>query len=65
MLPWAQREWKQEQPTWEDSREAVQAGREQVRAAKAQRELKLARDTKQSKKHIREVLQVQQGQKSN
>jgi len=43
-------EWKQEQITWEDYKEIVQAARVQVRKAKTQTELNLARDIKGNKK---------------
>ena len=45
-------EWKQEWVTWEDYKEVVQAARDQVRKAKTQIELKLARDVKGSKKKL-------------
>ena len=38
------REWKQEEDTWEDYREVVWAARDQVRKAKTQIVLNLARD---------------------
>ena len=44
------REWKQEWVTWEGYREVVQTPRDQVRKAKTQTELNLARDTKGNKK---------------
>ncbi|GAB0207575.1 mitochondrial enolase superfamily member 1 [Grus japonensis] len=44
------RGWKQGQVAWEEYRETVQAARDQVRKAKAQTELNLARDVKDNKK---------------
>ncbi|GAB0208302.1 hypothetical protein GRJ2_003295900 [Grus japonensis] len=46
----AYRGWKQGQVAWEEHREIVQAARDQVRKAKALRELNLARDIKGNKK---------------
>ncbi|GAB0202575.1 mitochondrial enolase superfamily member 1 [Grus japonensis] len=46
----AYRGWKQGQVAWEEYRETVQAAREQVRKAKALREISLARDVKDNKK---------------
>ncbi|KAK4807184.1 hypothetical protein QYF61_024304 [Mycteria americana] len=46
----AYRGWKQGQVAWEEYREIVQAARDQVRKAKAQMELNLARDVKGNKK---------------
>ncbi|KFW67405.1 hypothetical protein AS28_01846, partial [Pygoscelis adeliae] len=46
----AYRGWKQGQVAWEEHREVVRAGRDQVRKAKALIELNLARDTKGNKK---------------
>ncbi|GAB0202857.1 mitochondrial enolase superfamily member 1 [Grus japonensis] len=42
--------WKQGQAAWEEYRETVRAARDQVRKAKALRELNLARDVKDNKK---------------
>ena len=44
------REWKQEQVTWESYKEVVRAARDQVRKAKTQIELNLARNTKGNKR---------------
>ncbi|GAB0207656.1 mitochondrial enolase superfamily member 1 [Grus japonensis] len=44
------RGWKQGQVAWEEYRETVPAARDQVRKAKAQTELNLARDVKDNKK---------------
>ncbi|GAB0209645.1 mitochondrial enolase superfamily member 1 [Grus japonensis] len=44
------RGWKQGQVAWEEYRETVRAARDQVRKAKAQTELNLARDVKDNKK---------------
>ncbi|KGL86470.1 hypothetical protein N301_16383, partial [Charadrius vociferus] len=46
----AYREWKQGRVAWEEYRGIVQAARDQVRQAKAQIELNLARDIKTNKK---------------
>ncbi|GAB0208941.1 hypothetical protein GRJ2_003359800 [Grus japonensis] len=46
----AYRGWKQGQVAWEEHREIVQAARDQVRKAKAPRELNLARDIEGNKK---------------
>ncbi|GAB0209914.1 hypothetical protein GRJ2_003457100 [Grus japonensis] len=46
----AYRGWKQGQVAWEEYREIVQAARDQVRKAKALREISLARDVKGNKK---------------
>ncbi|GAB0202682.1 mitochondrial enolase superfamily member 1 [Grus japonensis] len=46
----AYRGWKQGQVAWEEYRETVRAAREQVRKAKALREISLARDVKDNKK---------------
>ncbi|GAB0188220.1 hypothetical protein GRJ2_001287300 [Grus japonensis] len=46
----AYRGWKQGQVAWEEYRETVRAGREQVRKAKALIEISLARDVKDNKK---------------
>ncbi|GAB0207593.1 mitochondrial enolase superfamily member 1 [Grus japonensis] len=46
----AYRGWKQGQVAWEEYRETVQAGKDQVRKAKALIELNLARDVKDNKK---------------
>ncbi|GAB0209349.1 hypothetical protein GRJ2_003400600 [Grus japonensis] len=46
----AYRGWKQGQVAWEEYRETLQAARDQVRKAKALRELNLARDVKDNKK---------------
>ncbi|GAB0185833.1 mitochondrial enolase superfamily member 1 [Grus japonensis] len=46
----AYRGWKQGQVTWEEYRETLRAAREQVRKAKALREISLARDVKDNKK---------------
>ncbi|GAB0207625.1 hypothetical protein GRJ2_003228200 [Grus japonensis] len=46
----AYRGWKQGQVAWEEYREIVQAGRDQVRKAKALTEISLARDVKNNKK---------------
>ncbi|PKU43628.1 hypothetical protein llap_6060 [Limosa lapponica baueri] len=43
------RQWKQEQVSWEEYRDAAQLCKDDVRKAKAQLELKLARDTKNNK----------------
>ena len=44
------REWKQEWVTWKKYKEVVWAARDQVRKAKTQTELNLARDKKENKK---------------
>ncbi|KFQ43562.1 hypothetical protein N333_00528, partial [Nestor notabilis] len=46
----AYRRWKQGQATWEDYRNVVREARDQVRKAKAQLELNLARDVKSNRK---------------
>ncbi|GAB0202667.1 mitochondrial enolase superfamily member 1 [Grus japonensis] len=46
----AYRGWKQGQVAWEEYRETVRAAREQVRKAKALREISLAREAKDNKK---------------
>ncbi|GAB0185819.1 mitochondrial enolase superfamily member 1 [Grus japonensis] len=46
----AYRGWKQGQVAWEEYRETLRAAREQVRKAKALREISLARDVKDNKK---------------
>ncbi|KFQ20880.1 hypothetical protein N332_01897, partial [Mesitornis unicolor] len=46
------REWKQGQVSWEDYKEVVQTVRDQVRKAKAQMKLNLARDIKGNKKNF-------------
>ncbi|KAK4810544.1 hypothetical protein QYF61_004507 [Mycteria americana] len=46
----AYRGWKQGQVTWEQYRDIVRAPRDEVRKAKAQMELNLARDLKENKK---------------
>ncbi|PKU36536.1 rna-directed dna polymerase from mobile element jockey- hypothetical protein [Limosa lapponica baueri] len=48
----AYRGWKQGQVAWEDYRETVRAARDQVKKAKAQTELNLARDIKGNKKNF-------------
>ena len=42
--------WKQVQVTWEEYRDTVRASRDEVRKAKAQMELNLARDVKGNRK---------------
>lgn len=44
------RQWKQEQASWEGHRDAAQLCRNGVRKAKEQLELNLAKDTKYNKK---------------
>jgi len=44
------RQWKQGQVSWEEYRDAAQLCRDEVRKAKAQLELNLARNTKNNKK---------------
>lgn len=44
------RRWKHEQLAWEECRHIVQASRDEIREAKAQMELNLARDIKDNKK---------------
>jgi len=44
------RQWKQGQVSWEDYRATAQLCRDEVRRAKAQLELNLARDAKNNKK---------------
>ncbi|PKU46367.1 hypothetical protein llap_3345 [Limosa lapponica baueri] len=51
----AYRVWKKGQVAWEEYREIVQTARDQVRKAKAQRELNLARDIKDNKKNYKHV----------
>ncbi|KFQ53309.1 hypothetical protein N333_01103, partial [Nestor notabilis] len=46
----AYRQWKQGQATWGDYRNVVREARDQVRKAKAQLELNLARDVKNNRK---------------
>ncbi|KFV15062.1 hypothetical protein N340_07525, partial [Tauraco erythrolophus] len=48
----AYRGWKQGQVAWEEYKKIVQATRDQVRKAKALRELNLARDIKGNKKNF-------------
>ena len=43
-------EWKQEQVTWKDYKEVLQASRDQVKKVKTQIKLNLARDIKRNKK---------------
>ena len=46
------RQWKQGQVSWEKYGDPAQLSRDDVRKAKAQLELNLARDTKNNKKHV-------------
>jgi len=43
-------EWKQEQVTWKDYKEVLQASRDHVKKVKTQIKLNLARDIKRNKK---------------
>jgi len=56
------RQWKQGQVSWEEYRDAAQLRRDEVRRAKEQLELNLARDDKNNKKGFyRYVSQKKEG----